>query len=227
MQATAASACRLGPMAPASSAPRRGQAGGTGTASSAVRRAGGGGKLAGMSSSPVPGFSSPAAGTEAPLAMLATCHERMEKQCATLRRLGPHVAGHGADAQAREAATAVLRYFDRASPQHHADEEEDLFPALLESMAGSDAVCLREMTEGLAADHRALESAWERLRGPLQRVAAGEAVALPGAEVEAFIALNEAHRAREDDELLPMAARLLDDAALARIGEAMRARRGL
>jgi hemerythrin-like domain-containing protein len=177
------------------------------------------------SPSPVPGFPSPAAGTEAPLAMLATCHERLRKQCATLRRLLPHVAGHGADAQAQEAATAVLRYFDRASPQHHADEEQDLFPALLESMAGSDAVCLREMTEGFAAEHRALESAWRRLRGPLQQIAAGETAVLPEAEVEAFVALNEKHSAREDDELLPMAARLLDDAAVAQIGEAMRARR--
>jgi hemerythrin-like domain-containing protein len=162
-----------------------------------------------------------------PLQRLATCHQRLGQQCAALRRLVPQVAGHGVDAQAREAAAGVLRYFDRTTPQHHADEEQDLFPALLESMAGSDAVCLREMTQGLAADHRALESAWGRLRAALQRVAAGESVALPAAEIEAFIALNEAHSAREDDELLPMAARLLDDAALARIGETMRARREL
>jgi hemerythrin-like domain-containing protein len=180
-----------------------------------------------MSANSIPGFSSPAAGTEAPLAMMATCHERLAKQCATLRRLLPHVAEHGADAQAQEAAQAVMRYFDRASPQHHADEEQDLFPALLESMAGSDAVCIRELTEGLAADHRQLQSAWEKLRGPLARLAAGEAAALPNEEVEAFVALNETHGAREDQELLPMAARLLDDAALARIGDAMRARRGI
>src|SRR5687768_1751335 len=120
-----------------------------------------------MSPSPVPGFFSPAAGTESPLELMAACHERLAKQCATLRRLLPHVAEHGADIQAQEAAQAVMRYFDRASPQHHTDEEQDLFPELLESMAGSDAVCIRELTEGLAADHRALQSAWEKLRGPL------------------------------------------------------------
>lgn len=41
-----------------------------------------------------------------------------------------------------------MRYFDTAA-RHHEDEEQDLFPALLESMAGSDAVCLRELTASL------------------------------------------------------------------------------
>jgi hemerythrin-like domain-containing protein len=49
---------------------------------------------------------------------------------------------------------------------------------------------------------------------------------LPGDEVRGFIALYERHIAREEAELLPMAARLLSDAELDRIGLAMRARRG-
>ena len=180
-----------------------------------------------MSSRTVPGFHSPAAGADRPLAMMATCHERLGRQCATLRRLLPHLARAGADPEAQEAAQAVLRYFDRASPQHHEDEEENLFPELLESMAGSDAVCIRELTQALVADHRTLQAAWAQLRGPLQAVAEGRSAELPAAQVEAFVALNESHGAREDAELLPMAERLLDDAALARIGDAMRRRRDL
>jgi hemerythrin-like domain-containing protein len=94
-------------------------------------------------------------------------------------------------------------------------------------MAGSDAVCIRELTQALVADHRTLQAAWAQLRGPLQAVAEGRSAQLPAAQVEAFVALNESHGAREDAELLPMAERLLDDAALARIGDAMRRRRGL
>jgi hemerythrin-like domain-containing protein len=180
-----------------------------------------------MSSRTVPGFHSPAAGADRPLAMMATCHEKLGRQCATLRRLLPHLARAGADPEAQEAAQAVLRYFDRASPQHHEDEEENLFPELLESMAGSDAVCIRELTQALAAEHRTLQAAWAQLRGPLQAVAEGRSAELPAAQVEAFVALNESHGAREDAELLPMAERLLDDAALARIGDAMRRRRDL
>jgi len=175
----------------------------------------------------LPGYQSPAASTEVPLEMLAACHGRIEAQCASLRRLVQHLPFHGADEPARQAAVAVMRYFDIAAPQHHEDEEVDLFPALIESMAGSDAVCLRELTESLARDHRVLEAAWRVLRRMLEGVARGDAAALDAGRAEEFARACEQHLAREDAELLPMAARLLDDAALSRIGVAMRVRRGI
>ena len=159
--------------------------------------------------------------------MLAACHTRIERQCATLRRLVPHLAAHGADAQARTAAANVLRYFDSAAKHHHDDEEQDLFPALLESMAGSDPVCLRDLTDALVAEHRALDAAWQRLRASLTQVAAGTSAQLSSAEVEALAGQYERHIEREESELLPMAARLLGDEELARIGKAMRERRGI
>ncbi|WP_051049128.1 hemerythrin domain-containing protein [Ideonella sp. B508-1] len=163
---------------------------------------------------------------DTPLAMLAECHRRVEDQCATLQRLRPHLATHGPDRAAAEAATAVLRYFDLAGPKHHADEEADLFPALLASMAGSDAVCLRELTDGLKADHRRFEQLWTGLRAALTEIAAGRPAALDATAVEAFCALYAQHIAREETELLPMAERLIDPAVLAEIGRAMRRRRG-
>ncbi|MDB5803901.1 MAG: hypothetical protein JWN73_1223 [Betaproteobacteria bacterium] len=175
----------------------------------------------------LPGFDAPSASFEAPLEMLAACHGRIEQQCATLRRLALHLAAYGADSQARSAAANVLRYFDTAALQHHADEEENLFPALIESMAGSDAVCIHEMTERLSREHRRLEGAWRRLRAPLARIADGAGAALSVEEVEAFATLYAEHLALEDDELLPMAARLLGDAEIESIGRAMRERRGV
>lgn len=169
----------------------------------------------------------PAAGFDAPLELLGACHGRVKAQCATLRRLVAHLARVGIDADAREVALKIQRYFDVAAVAHHADEEQDLFPALFESVAGSDATCIRDLTQSLAADHRELEVRWGRLREALDRVAAGEPAALDADEVEAFVALNERHVAREDAELLPMAARLLGDAELAAMGPSMRARRGL
>ncbi len=174
-----------------------------------------------------PGHFSPAAGFEAPLEMLAACHGRVQSQCATLLRLVPHIAAQGADRPAQEAATAVMRYFDTSARHHHEDEELDLFPALVESMAGSDAVCLRELTAALCADHRALESRWQALRRVLEQVARGVTASLGDADVQGFVDMYEKHIAREEAELLPMAARLLSDAELDRVGLAMRVRRGL
>jgi hemerythrin-like domain-containing protein len=159
--------------------------------------------------------------------MLSACHGRVNLQCATLRHLAPHLVEHGANDEARSAATNVIRYFDTSARHHHADEEEDLFPALIESMAGSDAVCLREMIEGLTADHRSLETAWRGLRDVLERIVAGESAPLTSDDVEALVGLYQRHIQREEEELLPMAARLLSDDDLARIGRAMRKRRGI
>lgn len=175
----------------------------------------------------IEGFYSPASGTEAPLEMLAACHTRVERQCRTLRRLVPHLAQSGADDEARAAARAVIRYFDTAAVHHHEDEERDLFPALIESMAGSDAVCLHELTRALAAEHRALETRWRGLREQLTALCEEGRIDIGDAEVETFAQAYEAHIAREESELLPMAARLLDDAAIDRIGRAMRERRGI
>lgn len=175
----------------------------------------------------LPGHQAPAVGTEVPLEMLAACHERVAQQCRTLERLAAHLSSHGADMQAREAATAVMRYFDTAAPHHHADEEVDLFPALIESMAGSDAVCLRDLTAALTHDHRELERRWRALRATLEQVAAGAPARFTDDDVDAFVGLYERHIAREEVELLPMAKRLLSDGELDRIGHAMRLRRGI
>jgi hemerythrin-like domain-containing protein len=164
-------------------------------------------------------------GFEVPLEMLAACHGRVQQQCATLQRLCAHLQQHGADRQAQDAAQAVMRYFDSAARHHHEDEEQDLFPALLESMAGSDAVCLREMTQSLCGEHRVLEMQWRTLRRALQQVAEGRAVPLD--MVPDFVQRYAQHIEREEAELLPMAARLLGAVELDRIGLAMRARRGL
>ena len=118
-------------------------------------------------------------------------------------------------------------YFDTAAPLHHADEEIDLFPALIESMAGSDPVCIRQLTQGLADAHREIEAHWRRVRPALEQIAAGAGAAPDAAEVEGFTAAYQRHIDTEEAELLPMAGRLLSDDALDRVGRAMHERRGI
>jgi hypothetical protein len=90
-----------------------------------------------------------------------------------------------------------------------------------------DAVCLRDLTDALKADHHALAADWQRVRAALERIAAGTSARLSSDDVEALIGRYERHIEREEKELLPMAARLLSDVELARIGRAMRERRGI
>lgn len=173
-----------------------------------------------------PGGPAPAPSADDPLALLSACHGRIARQCATLTRLAAHLCLHGSDDAAQTAAASVSRYFDTAAAHHHEDEEQDLFPALIESMAGSDAGCLHALVQGLMDDHRRLERLWAPLRMALAEVAAGRPAVLPAEQVQQFTQAYAAHIQREEDELLPMAARLVPDEVLIAMGNAMRARRG-
>ena len=174
-----------------------------------------------------PGFESPAAGFEAPLEMLSACHGRVERQCQTLLRLAPHLAANGPDRAAREAAQSVMRYFDTSARHHHADEEEDLFPALLQSAPEAGQAPLRELITALQAQHRQLEQIWAHVRLKLEAVSRGNMRELDASEVERMAGLYRSHIALEEEELLPLAARILGAAQLDSVGRAMRARRGI
>jgi len=165
-----------------------------------------------------------AARAEGPLEMLSHLHARTLQHCEALRQLVLRLEECGCDEQSRRAAASVLRYFDVCASQYCSDEEEDLFPALLESMAGSDAVCLRDLTSAMAQQHRTLEMMWQRLRKPLAAAAAGKPAAPERGSVDVFVALYRSHIEREQIELLPMAARLLTDDALGQVASSMRKR---
>ncbi|GAA0782809.1 hemerythrin domain-containing protein [Castellaniella ginsengisoli] len=131
-----------------------------------------------------------------PIARLLAAH-------AETRRHLDALADAGADAWPGAAA-----WFEGPARTAYEILETRLFPALIESMAGSDAVCLKGLTGGLARDRADLERRW--------RQAVRSAAADPAAR-EALAAWIEDYRgwlACADEELLPMAARLLDDAAL-------------
>src|ERR1043165_4209464 len=108
-------------------------------------------------------FDTPA-GFDEPLEMLLGCHRRIEKQLETLKKLRAHLETHAVDAEATVAAQNVLRYFGSAALNHHADEEEDLFP-LLEARIddAGERARFEAFRARLERDHRALESAWSRL----------------------------------------------------------------
>ena len=175
----------------------------------------------------LPGFDSPQAGFEVPLEMLSACHGRVERQCQTLLRLARHLAAQGADADARNAAAAVLRYFETSARHHHEDEELDLFPALLRHAQDAELGQVKGLVAQLLQEHRVLEQRWHVVRDVLQDVAQGRSAQLAFSDVEALTTLYASHIAREERELLPLAARLLAGAPLERVGRAMRARRGL
>lgn len=160
---------------------------------------------------------------ESPLEMLRACHGRIMAQCSTLYKLLQHLPANGCDAQARQAAQAILRYFDTAGQYHHQDEEMDLFPLLL-ATSSTDA---HELVVRLLGEHHEMDAAWLRLRTRLQDIAEGESDRLEASVVDTFSTAYERHIAVENAQLLPISARLLSPQQLQDLGRKMAARRGV
>ncbi|MBX6392280.1 MAG: hemerythrin domain-containing protein [Burkholderiales bacterium] len=168
-----------------------------------------------------------APGFDDPIGLLKACHMRIEQRCALLSRIMEHMAKHGADQQAKQACGMVMQYFDTAAPQHHCDEEEDLFPALLRHAKRSQKKKLRILIQDLEADHVEMERAWRTLRANLEDVIAGRSQALDPDIVDRFQTIHFAHIQREEAEAFSIAAECLPPEVLERIGRAMAARRNV
>lgn len=166
-------------------------------------------------------------GFDEPIEMLHACHDRIEHQCATLERLVPHLKVHGCDEAAREAAKAVLRYFTLAGPNHHADEERDLFPRLLAAATGEHAQRAALLVASMVADHREMERLWAELEPVLATLARGAIDRLDAVLVGAFCTIYRNHIAIEETDVIALAEHLLTPSALAEVGRAMSIRRGV
>jgi pyridoxamine 5'-phosphate oxidase len=167
-----------------------------------------------------------APGFDQPIAVLKHCHERIRKQLATLGKLLEHLPAHGADQQARQAAHAVIKYFDKAAHLHHEDEEQNLLPMLRGVAQGADAAVLAELAPQILADHSAMDALWQDLHEQLKGIEAGTAVVSPEL-VGNFVDSYTRHMVTEETQVAPMAMRLFSPAQMAELGAAMQARRGI
>lgn len=156
---------------------------------------------------------------EDPLEMLRACHDKVRHFAKLSTRLADHIAQHGVDQQARDAAQSVMRYFDIAAPLHHADEDEDLYPALL---ALGDPTLNMDIGR-LTAEHTTLAGLWQAVRAWLQRIQAGD-LAPPPPELPHFAQRYPQHAQDEETKVYPHALRLSNE-QLAELGQRMTQRR--
>jgi pyridoxamine 5'-phosphate oxidase len=162
-----------------------------------------------------------------PVAVLKHCHGRIRKQLATLEKLLAHLPGHGADEQARQAASSVLRYFEKAAHLHHEDEEQDLIPMLRAVAQGEDAATLQALAPVILQDHKDMDAMWQDLHEQLSAIADGSGAQLSSSIVQRFSERYLGHMEREETMIAPMALRLFGPQQMARLGQAMQRRRGI
>ena len=178
-----------------------------------------------MKTSPV-GFRTPAAGFDDPVELWLACHERVRRFCRMLERLPLHLAAHGADAAAQEAARSIRRYFNEAAPRHHADEEEDLFPRLIAQAAPAQAQALQATLAALETEHAANEERWRALDAALAAVERGVAAAPDAPTLADFVRIYAAHIATEESIVLDALRASFTGEDWRAVGAAMARRRG-
>ena len=169
----------------------------------------------------------PVSGFDHPIEMLDHCHQRIRRNCDLLLRIARHIRDRGCDGESRDAAIAVMRFFDTAGANHHRDEEDDLFPALTQYAPSLELNAVRCLVFKLRAQHASLDTMWDALRPQLVLVAACRESELTVEMAQAFATSTERHIATEEAELLPLARRVLGEAHLAHMGGSMARRRGL
>lgn len=161
------------------------------------------------------------------MAVLKHCHDRIRKQLKTMDMLASPAVLAATPDEVRQAAAAVLRYFEKAAPQHHEDEEHDLLPMLADTARGEDAALLARLTPEVLDEHHQMEQLWQRLQPQLAAIAAGQSSTLDGTDAAAFGELYLRHMDKEESHIAPMAKRLFSPSQMQRLGNAMRSRRGI
>lgn len=144
---------------------------------------------------------------QAPLASFSQCHAGITRQLEALDGL-PELARTAQ--RARELAAATEALFRDVVLEHHAEEENELFPAVLRSAApGEERTLVDTMVQRLTAEHRAVEAIWECLRRAVHLTAQGRPVELDVALVHQLVRGYLQHAKFEEEQFLPLAATIL------------------
>jgi hemerythrin-like domain-containing protein len=165
-----------------------------------------------------------------PTGLLSDCHRRVEMFIGSLKAVA-ETAGRELTDESRRALESSLRYFREAAPKHTADEEESLFPRLRKINDEQLRTALKRLDE-LELDHRWAEPLHAQADKLGQRylyegrLSDSDASAFR-TTVQRLHDMYQRHIAIEDQQVFPVARKVLTKELSAQIAKEMEARRGL
>lgn len=112
--------------------------------------------------------------------------------------------------RAREVAAHAMALLDEAVQQHHAEEEEELFTAVVRSARpGAERERVEALVAQLTEEHRDVESLWKRVRPEVVKLAAGKPAQLREDAAELLLDVYRQHANFEERAFLPLAQEIL------------------
>ena len=142
-----------------------------------------------------------------PLEALDRTHHQMLAVLEDLERLPDLLESQGAAPPVRQSAHSIGQFFAQEAQRHHRDEEQLIFPALLDS---SDVELVQQVRR-LQQDHGWLEEDWIELAPQLSALSGGDGNVDPALLrhiVDVFASLYREHIALEESLVYPAARRL-------------------
>jgi hemerythrin-like domain-containing protein len=135
---------------------------------------------------------------------LDACHQQVQVHLEQLTDVLLKIQEGVDDAQYREQMGTIEAFFSGTSRAHHADEEKNVFPALL----ASDNAELVQAVRTLQQDHGWIEQNWLELAPMLRAIAQGEDwvdMAELQHSVEVYLSLSHDHIVLEETLIYPEA----------------------
>ena len=112
---------------------------------------------------------------------------------------------------AQSTAQRTVEFFRVAVFEHHKEEEEELFPAVIGSaQPGEEHTLVVTLIESLTVEHRLIESLWRQLEPELKAIAKGHGFELNAPLLEDLVTRYEAHARSEETQFLPLAETILE-----------------
>jgi hemerythrin-like domain-containing protein len=165
-----------------------------------------------------------------PLELLSDCHRRVESFLHALILVTEQARGGELNSQQREALQTALRYFREAAPKHTADEEESLFPRMRQLGGEATREALVKI-QALEADHETAKGSHDAVEQLGQKWLADGRLSPDETShllehLRKLGSIYASHIAIEDNEIFPLAAKVLDAEILKDVGREMAGRRG-
>jgi hemerythrin-like domain-containing protein len=143
----------------------------------------------------------------APLKTLYHSHDGILAQLRELAAL-PGLATQST--RTRELAKAAVALFRSDVLAHHAEEEQDLFPAVIRSATeGQERELVESLTRVLVAEHRDLEQTWKHLEPSIAAAAKGRDSVINAPLLDDLLTGYAAHAKFEEELFLPLAQKIL------------------
>lgn len=165
-----------------------------------------------------------------PLELLSDCHRRVEKFLRALLIVSEQARGEGLSPLQRAELETALRYFREAAPKHTADEEESLFPRM-KKVESEEVEHVLQRIAALEGEHQVAKVAHEAVEmlGQIwlkdNRLSDQDRAELDR-NLSLLADIYSHHIQIEDNEVFPVAKRVLTKLELQEIGREMAARRG-